>query len=281
MNDNNGAKLLVVGRHGNTRWNVDFNRIIEIIRAGGTPERIIASTNPSLSMLGHAQSRPTGRWLKKNHPKFDRYYTADKLRHLQTVKDFDLPGSEWYVTQDLRERNFGIFDLLKVYRGDIPEHEALEKLKELTAFNHDFHNTPLAGESFASLSSRIGRLINKLKYDYHNEEVIFLTSEETAWAIKERIEHLGQKRYEELRRSTDPRDQFQNAGLTFWTRKDPKTGALAPNFQWTRNVVPWNMDYSTDWREFQPLKVNMETIDELIKHQLLEVEEELKQLEKI
>lgn len=281
MNENNGAKLLVVDRHGNTKWNIDFNRIIEIIKSGGTPEKIIASTNPVLSPLGHRQNKITGKWLRKNHPHFDYYYTADKLRHLQSVKDLNLPDSNWYVTQDLRERNFGIFDLLKVYRGDIPEHDALEKLKELTAFNHDFHNTPLAGESFASLSSRIERLINKLKYDYHDEEVIFLTSEETAWAIKERIEHLGQKLYEELRRSEDPRDQFQNAGLTFWSRADPKTGTLAPNFQWTRNVVPWNMDYSTEWREFQPLRVNKDTIDELIEHQRREAEEELRKLKKM
>jgi len=281
MNDNRGAKLLVVGRHGRTKWNFDYDKIIEIIRSGGTPEKIITSANPMISPLGHDQNKTTGKWLKKNHPRFDRYYTADKLRHLQTVKDLDLPGSEWYVTQDLRERNFGIFDLLKVYRGDIPEHEALEKLRELTAHNHDFHNTPLAGESFASVSNRIERLINKLKYDYHDEEVIFITSEETAWSIKERIEHLGQKRYEELRRSTDPRDQFQNAGLTFWTRTDPKSGTLAPSFQWTRNIVPWNMECSTDWREFHPLKVDMESIDELIEHQRHEVEEELKKLEKV
>jgi len=281
MNDNKGAKLLVVGRHGRTKWNFDYDKIIEIIRSGGTPEKIITSANPMISPLGHDQNKATGKWLKKNHPRFDRYYTADKLRHLQTVKDLDLPGSEWYVTQDLRERNFRIFDLLKVYRGDIPEHEVLEKLRDLTAHNHDFHNTPLAGESFASVSNRIERLINKLKYDYHDEEVIFITSEETAWSIKERIEHLGQKRYEELRRSTDPRDQFQNAGLTFWTRTDPKSGTLAPSFQWTRNIVPWNMECSTDWREFHPLKVDMKSIDELIEHQQHEVEEELKKLEKV
>lgn len=241
MNDNNGAKLLVIARHGKTKWNFDYDRIIEIIRAGGTPEKIITSANPVLSPLGHEQIKIAGKWLRKNHPYFDYYYTADKLRHLQSVKDLNLPNSNWFVTQDLRERNFGIFDLLKVYRGDIPEHETLEKLRELTAHSHDFHSTPLAGESFASLSSRIERLINKLKYDYQDKEVFFLTSEETAWAIKERIEHLGQKRYEELRRSEDPKDQFQNAGLTFWTRTDPKTGTLAPNFQWTRQCCP--MEY--------------------------------------
>jgi broad specificity phosphatase PhoE len=281
MNEHNGAKLLVTGRHGNTGWNIDYDRIVKMIKAGEKPEKIMMSSNPELSKPGHKDSKTTGRWLNEYYPRFDDYYTADKIRHLQTVKDFGLRGASWWVTQELREQNFGIFDLLKVYRGDIPDHEVLEKLKELTAYSSDFHSTPLGGESFAALSNRIERLINKIKYGYQDKDVFFLTSEETAWAIKERIEHLGQKRYDELRRSENPRDQFQNAGLTFWSRADPKTGTLAPNFQWTRNVVPWNMDYSTEWREFQPLRVNKDTIDELIEHQRREAKEELRKLKKM
>jgi len=277
--DNNGVKLLTLCRHGNTQWNDDFDRIAKIIKSGGKPDKIIISSNPELSLSGFHQAKVTGEWLREHHPHFDYYYTADKIRHLQTVSNLDIPGSNWYVTHELREQNFGIFDLLKKYRGDIPENEVLEKLQELAAHSYDFHSTPIAGESFGQLSSRIERLINKLKYGYQDKEVFFLTSENTAWAIRERLEHLGQKKYEELRHSKDPKDQFQNAGLTFWSRTDPKSGNLSSSFRWTRNVVPWNMAYSTEWREFHPLQVDKDTIGALIEHQRREAEDEIKKLE--
>lgn len=62
---------------------------------------------------------------------------------------------------------------------------------------------------------------------------------------------MSQRKFRELEESTDDRDKLWNCQIIHYTRRDPETGIVAPNFYWVRSICPW--DTSLSWNVWQPI----------------------------
>jgi NAD+ kinase len=75
---------------------------------------------------GREQAKAAGEWMKKNmNLEFDRLYTSEYLRAMETAALLDIPNAVWYAETFLRERDFGVLDLLseeerqRLYPGEM------------------------------------------------------------------------------------------------------------------------------------------------------------------
>lgn len=62
---------------------------------------------------------------------------------------------------------------------------------------------------------------------------------------------MSQRRFRENEESTDDRDKIWNCQIIHYTRRDPETGIVAPNFYWVRSICPW--DTSLSRNVWQPI----------------------------
>jgi broad specificity phosphatase PhoE len=66
-----------------------------------------------LTQEGIAQAQRSGEWLRADFPEgFDRHYTSEYVRAMETAAWLDLPGVEWFLHPDLRECSWGDLDRL-------------------------------------------------------------------------------------------------------------------------------------------------------------------------
>jgi len=130
-----------------------------------------------------------------------------------------------------------------------------------------FFWSPPEGESLAQVCIRIDHTLNTLRRDCSNQKVIIVChgegmmviveviaqshltsvnrSQPVMWAFRVRIERLSQIRFHQLANSKDPKDQMHNTQVLHYTRMNPKTGEVFPEFRFLRSSCPWKPEYST------------------------------------
>jgi phosphohistidine phosphatase SixA len=61
-----------------------------------------------LTDKGIKQAKVTGEWIRENiGDQFDRYYTSEYVRAMETGAHLGLPNAKWYTEIVLRERDKG------------------------------------------------------------------------------------------------------------------------------------------------------------------------------
>ncbi|HJV33197.1 MAG TPA: phosphoglycerate mutase family protein [Patescibacteria group bacterium] len=233
-------------RHGESEGNLVKKRA----RAGDASDMTDAfrgrhSSRFRLTTRGIAQAQAAGAWLRDNgFARFDRYYVSEYVRAMETAGHLGLElgdGQRWYSDFFLRERDYGVFDVM-------PYEERAAKFAEYFhgAERDGFFWKPPGGESMADVAMRLGRLLDTLHRECSDKSVIAVCHGETMWAMRVRLERMSQERYGALSASKDPFDKIHNCQIIHYARRDPETRRLLPCYGWMRSICPWDETRSSN-----------------------------------
>lgn len=238
---------LVLVRHGESEGNVANRRSRAGDHSAYTPEfRQRPSAHWRLTERGRAQARVAGAWLRTeivpSRPPtaqvFDRHYTSEYIRAMETAALLELPHATWYLDPYLRERDFGQLDVM-------PDAERRARFAdEVDRRERDgFYWAPPGGESMASVCLRVDRVLHTLHRECSDHRVVIICHGETMVAFRMRIERITQRRYHELVAAEDTKAQIhnvQNCEVFHYSRRDPASRELASHYRWVRSVCPWD-----------------------------------------
>jgi NAD+ kinase len=237
----------VLVRHGESEGNYAYglshqgdNRYF----APGSPFLQRHTSKWRLTERGRQQAQVAGAWLREQVAvAFDRYYTAEYLRAMETAARLGFTGASWYCEFYLRERDWGKFDVMPI------EQRKREYADDMRRRELDrFFWTPPGGESMATLCLRVDRVLNTLHRECAEKRVLIVCHGEVMWAFRVRLERMSQHRYQELDYSNDPFHKIHNCQILHYTRRDPATGLTAPHLKWMRSVCPWDLTRShNEW----------------------------------
>ena len=195
-----------------------------------------------LTKLGVIQARAAGEWISFNFPKpFDAYMTGEYVRSLETAYCLNLPDSHWFPSLYLRPRDYGYFSILdhQINQEEFKKHMA-EKSRD------SFYWTPPNGESIAHLTLRTERVIHWIRNHVpENGSVIIVTHKDVMESLRIRIEHISQIEYKPKVVEPPPEHVLHYGSILHYTRRNPKTGKINPNYKWMRVLTPWLGDRHT------------------------------------
>eukprot|EP00027_Filamoeba_sp_ATCC50430_P007973 CAMPEP_0168547362 /NCGR_PEP_ID=MMETSP0413-20121227/3993_1 /TAXON_ID=136452 /ORGANISM="Filamoeba nolandi, Strain NC-AS-23-1" /LENGTH=391 /DNA_ID=CAMNT_0008577605 /DNA_START=63 /DNA_END=1238 /DNA_ORIENTATION=+ len=239
---------LILVRHGQSEGNEAVARSKRGDLSAYTPEfRKKHSSSYRLTDKGIEQAKVAGKWIRENiGDRFDRYYTSEYVRAMESASLLGLPDAKWYTEIVLRERDKGLLDNVSWIERKEKYNDEMERRKR-----DSFFWCPPGGESLAHICMRIDHTFNTLRRECSNKRVIIVCHGEVMWAFRVRLERLSQIRFHQLQNSKDPRDAIHNCQILHYTRIHPQTGEVFPYFRFMRSVCPWKPEYSTDWLEFE------------------------------
>lgn len=255
---------LVLVRHGESEGNIANNRSKRGDDRLFTPE--FKSRHSSLWRLtekGRNQAEIARRWIKENiGPTFDRYYTSEYIRTMETAALLNFPDAQWFCEINLRERDWGDLELTTAQERETQHVRTLEKRKAQI-----FLWTPPNGESMASLCLRIYRVLDTLHRECADTNVIIVCHGEVMWGFRVCLERMSQEQYLLLDESKDPKDRVHNCQILQYSRINPRTNMLHPYLNWMRSVCPSDTTLSqNEWREITRKKYsNKELLDRVSK----------------
>ncbi|ELR21178.1 phosphoglycerate mutase family domain containing protein [Acanthamoeba castellanii str. Neff] len=176
-----------------------------------------------LTDLGRKQASLAGDYIRKYiSKKFDRYYCSEYIRAMETASLLGLDGAQWFCDFYLRERDKGLL-------GGVSD---LQRKEE---------------EHYRSVMAHQERGMTSCS----GFKVVMVCHGNIMRAFRVRIERMSQRKFRENEESTDDRDKIWNCQIIHYTRRDPETGIVAPNFYWVRSICPW--DTSLSWNVWQPI----------------------------
>lgn len=232
---------LVLVRHGQSEGNIANKRSVKGDHSAFTPDFLKRhSASWRLSDLGIEQAKAAGEWIKKNiGEEFDRYYTSEYIRALETAGHLALPNARWYRELYLRERDWGDLDVL-------PNNERVERFAESLARRESSSLlwTPSNGQSLVDKARDIDRVLDTMHRECSKMRVIMVCHGESMWTFRLRLERMTMQRFEELDRSDNPSDHIHNCQIIHYTRRHPETGEIVPHLNWLRSICPWNLEKS-------------------------------------
>ncbi|GAM18015.1 hypothetical protein SAMD00019534_011900 [Acytostelium subglobosum LB1] len=248
---------LVLVRHGQSEGNEAQSRSKRGDLSAYTDEfKKKHSSSYRLTDKGIKQAKIAGKWVRENVAQnFDRYYTSEYVRAMETSSLLGLEEAHWLTEIQLRERDKGKMDNIS-WTEKNERFEPEMKLRKRDSF---FWRPP-EGESIAQICQRVEHTFTTLRRECANKRVIIVCHGEIMWAFRVRLERLSQIRFHQLQSSKDPRDLIHNTSILWYTRVHPKTGELYPYFKFLRQVCPWRPEYSAPgWVEFdRPVYTNEE-----------------------
>jgi NAD+ kinase len=257
---------LVFIRHGESEGNVANDMSKTGNDAAFTPEfRNRHSSTWRLTDKGREQAKAAGKWIKENLPiRFDRLYTSEYLRAMETSALLGIEDARWYAEFYLRERNWGSLDVCPVSERNEKYSHALRERKI-----DSFYWTPPNGESLAELCLRLDRIIHTLHRECDGKNVAMTCHGEVMWGNRVRLERMPQARFRELDMSRDPKHKIHNCQIIHYTRVTPAgfegAGTRAPYLTHVRSICPWDTNLSTnDWEPIHRAKYSNEDLLKLV-----------------
>lgn len=257
------AELILV-RHGQSEGNVARARSVggdhsyysgEFMRRHSSLWR--------LTDKGQQQARIAGEWIRTHcmtdGQKFERYYTSEYLRAMETAALLSLPNSVWYGDMCLRERDWGMMDLLS-------QEERYQRF-QIELQNRElcrFVWAPPGGESLADVCQRVDQFLNMLHRECGNKRVVLVCHGELMWAFRTRLERLSQSEYHKLSDvKGDPIHHIHHCHILHYSRVDPHHPSnMHPYFAWKRSVCPWDLSKSSN--EWTPIVRKVYTNEDLL-----------------
>jgi broad specificity phosphatase PhoE len=232
---------LVLVRHGESEGNEAVSRA----RAGDASMLDEVRTRHSsfwqLTARGREQAAHSGRCLRDEFPQgFDLHHSSEYVRAMQTAALLDLPGAEWLLHPDLRERSWG--DLDRLTPEERREHFSASLQEKASA---PFYWRPPNGESIAEVSARLIGLLHTLRHHCPQGRALLVCHGETIGALRAKLEQMSQLDF--ARWSTDPTEKIANGEVIHYSRRDPAGGEQAPHLAWRRSIVPWDPGRSQPW----------------------------------
>lgn len=204
-----------------------------------------------LTRLGREQARDAGKYLHHEFYKdgygFDRFYTSEYIRAMETSACLRLQNAKWYADPYLTERDWGDLDISPEDEREAKFGEALKRQAV-----EPFFWRPPNGESFNNLCHRVDRVLDRLHRECQDKRVIIVCHGEVMWAFRVRLERMSQVRFRDLHRSKNPDYRIHNCQIIQYSRRNPETGRLAKYANWMRMVRPTHSwDDHLPWEEIE------------------------------
>lgn len=260
---------LLLIRHGESEGNVALNAS----KAGDDhhiTEGFLAqhSSHWRLSPKGREQAVSTGEWLREHFPEgFDRYYTSEYTRAMETAALLDLPGADWMISPYLRERWWGDLDRMS--------HEERQ-----VAFAQSLHDRDVApyywrppnGESLVEVCARLRPILSALHRECDGKQVVIVCHGEVMEAFLIELLRMTQHAYlaRELRKDVDPSLKIRNCQIFQFTRRpDPDDEAwtvadgLAERAEWFRSFRPCD-NFEGRWEQIERPRYGNEALLEIV-----------------
>jgi len=199
------------------------------------------SKNFRLTDLGRQQASLAGTWFDFNfyhsrgfkHSGFDRCYTSEYFRAVETAGLLNIPNSEWLCNFYLCERDWGDLETC-------PEDKRWRKFGDALRLREKepFFWKPPNGESFVSLCLRINRVLDTLRCECSGKRVILVCHGEVMWAFRVLLERMSQQNFKKLHLSKNSDNKIYNCQIFHYTRRNPKNDEITPHINWFRSVRP-------------------------------------------
>ena len=246
---------LVLVRHGESEGNIARRRSLlgdHSVYAGEFLER--HSSQWRLSDQGREQAISAGAWLRDNgFAHFDVHFTSEYLRAMETAALLGLPGARWRPEVMLRERDMGQYDLAsQEVRATAFAHEERRRVREMVSASSLFWSAP-GGESLAQVVHRVDSALLFLNRRFADRRVVLTCHGEVMWAFRIRFERLTHLMYREMQQAAATTERIHNGQILVYSRRDPRTGLLSPDFRYMRFVCPWDTSLSggDTWRPIE------------------------------
>ncbi|KAH3743627.1 phosphoglycerate mutase family protein [Pelomyxa schiedti] len=254
---------LVFVRHGRSEGNEAQSRAKKGDLSGYAVEGFAAkhSSLYRLTDRGRQEAQAAGAWIKKNiTTHFDRYYTSEYTRAMETAALLDLPGAVWRTEVLLRERDKGVLD-----NTSIVEQRA-KYAAELERRARDcFFWSPQSGESLAHVLQRIDHTYNTLRRELSGKQVVIVCHGEVMWVFRSRIEKIMQRDFTKLYLSKDPKDLIHNGQVIWYSRRNPHTGEIGPDLRWMFSICPANPTESrNEWMEIPSTSLSNDVLLQIV-----------------
>lgn len=240
---------LVLVRHGESEGNIaqDMSKLNDDTLWEQSGFKARHTSKYRLTDLGRRQAQLAGEYLRENiSEKYDRYYCSEYIRAMETAALLALEGAQWFCDFYLRERDKGLLGGISDLQR---KEEAAYKAVMASQERDTFYWAPPCGESIASACLRVDRMLDILRTSCSGFKVIMVLHGNIMRAFRVRIERMSQRRFRELEESTNDKDKLWNCQIIHYTRRDPETGIVAPNFYWMRSICPWDTSLSSnEWQ---------------------------------
>lgn len=209
---------IVLVRHGQSEGNAVLSawRKGDAEPEGGHRQR--HTREYRLTDKGIAQARMAGEWIRKNiysvHP-ITQFFVSDYLRARETAGHLGLPGAQWSVQFNLRERDMALMD-----NTPIPDRKTLFPLEDAQYERDRFLSIPAGGgESIPRLCQRVKtEILDAWEQRFSEDTVIAVGHGHTMRAFQLVLEGLGHDDFIRLDASEDPADLIRNCHILWYTR---------------------------------------------------------------
>jgi broad specificity phosphatase PhoE len=225
---------LIVIRHGQSEANTKQKD-----PRGNTPNEGRDNLT-QLTQRGVEQAKATGSWLRSNAlTGFDRYYTSPYIRARQTATLLALHGA-WTIDDRWRERNCGAAS------QDVNSQQ-----------QHKWYWRPYDGESLATdVRQRFESIMDTLQQEASDARVIATTHGKFMTVVRFVLERMTEEEWLEK----DQQELIENCQILHYSRRSPKTGAVASDIRWMRSICPW--DSSRSWNDGQWIELHQRTFSD-------------------
>jgi len=203
-----------------------------------------------LTPLGVRQAKKAGRWLKKNNfIVFDRILVSNNVRAMQTAGHLNLSDIGWMIDFNLRERDGGLFNVIKPTRRDT-KYADQQKFYD----TQPFFFRPPQGESIADVCQRIKIVLDTLARECDGKNVIIVCRGHVMRTFRIVLEKMSLQYTNEYLTTKEPWGRVPNCSIVQYTRENPhdiKQG-LSDRFNWVRMIFPaGGGDQKTDFRKIE------------------------------
>lgn len=239
---------LVLVRHGESEGNVAVKASKKKGDDRHYTEEFLQrhSSRWRLSDKGIRDAEAAGAWLRGNMPSFDRCYTSEYIRALETAAHLGLKGAAWLRELYLRERDRGLLDVVPYSVLTTEYASELERWDRSTLFWK-----PPGGESVADVNMRIDRVLGTLHRECEGKRVVIVCHGEVMWAFRMRLERMPTEEWIRLDTSKDEADKIHNGQIIHYSRSNPENGEISPYLSWMRMIRAGDENFSREWREIR------------------------------
>jgi broad specificity phosphatase PhoE len=237
---------LVYVRHGQSQRNLAGKQAYEHGDMALFEE--IINRPSSLALLtpeGEDQARATGAWLREQNFNFGRYYTSSYLRAKQTAGLLNLPGSHWFIENNLRERSGGIME--DMTKGEREEY--LNGLRNKAHLLDLFNFQPTRGESYADVTVRWRFFLDTLHRECGNMDVLVVNHGDNMWVARSLHERWTPEEFVKNRGRYDTHGGIPNCMVLHYSRVNPETGEVLQYLGWYRTCCPWKDSTPSSWQK--------------------------------
>lgn len=185
---------LWIVRHGESAGNVARNTAM----AAGLPriDLDIRDVDVPLSLLGERQAHALGRWFAEMPPERqpDAVLVSPYLRARETALRIQaeggtpIPPARFHVDERLREKEFGVLDLLT--RVGIETH--FPEQAQFRRLLGKFYHRPPGGESWCDVILRLRSLLDTLQLNYAGRRVLIVAHQVVVLCLRYLLEGMDE-----------------------------------------------------------------------------------------